>query len=318
MRTFVASFAILLAVLASSFAQAQDGPALRHKAQTGTKQYYSVTTSMKLAQKVNGQNQSTTIESMQILEREVLEPDSKGNLVLRDHALHMTVKMNVGPLGKYEYDSKSTDNETGSTLGDALTPVYDAISGAYVDIVVSPQGEVISVKGLREAVQGAIGENIIAAQFTAGMNSEEGEKLTYSEHFLRFPEKALTPGANWEIPYDMQLGKLGKLSGKARHTYAGVESREGKQLHKITSTLDVSADIDLKTGAVEVSGKVETDSSSSTAWFDAQAGRLVSKTYESSTTGDLVTVAGGMTIPIQQDQTQKIVLKLLDGPPPTE
>ncbi len=97
-----------------------------------------------------------------------------------------------------------------------------------------------------------------------------------------------------------------------------MESLKGKQLHKLTSTLDVSADIDLKTGAVEVSGKVETDSSSGTAWFDAQSGRLISKTHESSTTGDLITVAGGMTIPIKQDQTQKVVVKLLDGPPRAE
>ncbi len=218
MRTLVASLVILFVILASSFAQAQDGQTFRYKAEAGTKLYYSITTSMKLEQKVNGQDVSTTIESTQIVEREVQKPDSKGNMVLRDHALHMTVKMNVGPLGEYVYDSKSTDNETGSTLGDALTPLYDAISGAYIDVVVSPQGEIISVKGLREAIQGAIGDNPIAAQFSAGMNSEEGEKLAYSEHFVRFPKKALTPGENWEIPYDMQLGKLGKMSGKARHT----------------------------------------------------------------------------------------------------
>jgi hypothetical protein len=318
MRTFVASFVIPLAILASSIAHAQDATALRYKAETGTKQYYSVTTSVKLEQKVNGQAVSTTIESTQILEREVMEPDSKGNMVLRDHTLHMTVKMNIGPLGEYVYDSKSTDNETGSTLGDALTPLYDAISGAYIDVVVSPQGEIVSVKGLRDAIQGAIRDNAIAAQFSAGMNSEEGEKLTYSEYFVRFPEKALTPGESWGIPYDMQLGKLGKLSGKARHTYEGVESHEGKQLHKVTSTLDISADIELKTGGIEVSGKVETDSSSGTAWFDAQSGRLISKTHESSTTGDLIRVAGGMTILIKQDQTQKVVVKLLDGPPPAE
>ena len=74
-------------------------------------------------------------------------------------------------------------------------------------------------------------------------------------------------------------------------------------------------DLDLKTDAVTGTGKMKITSSKGTALFDAEAGKLISKNSETTIDGDITVVAGGMTIAIQQEQKQKIELKLLDGPP---
>lgn len=315
MRAFIAGLVLPLAMLFSSMAQAQDGQPFRYKAKPGDKQYFSIKSTLEQSQKINNIDVKNTIETTSIVEREVLEPDEKGNNVFREHHLHLIIEMQIGPLGEYTYDSKSTDNETGSTLGLALTPLYDAISGAFVVVTVSPQGEVLKVKGLKEAVEGGVDkDNPIAAQFALGAASEETARINYSEYFIQFPEKTLSAGDTWEIPYDLELGTLGKLKGKTVHVYGGPETVDGRRLHKATSSNEMKGDIEIKTAGLEIAGTVEIDASSGTAFFDAESGQLISRNSNISSSGDLVTVVGGMTIPIKQNQTQKIEIKRLDGP----
>ena len=319
MRTLLVVFLIPLLTMTSSFAQAQDGQTFRYKAETGQRFYYSISTSMEQSQKVNNADISNKVETKTIVEREVLEPDEKGNHVFRTRTLHMTATLTFGPLGEYKYDSKSTENETGSAVGVALTPIFDAMSGAIVDVTVTPQGEVLKVKGLKEAIEGAIDkDNPIAAQVSLGMGSEETAKINYREYFIQFPDKAIAPGDDWEIPYQLKLANLGNLEGKTTNNYDGPETVDGRRLHKISGTTDMKGDIEFKVAGIEVAGKVEISGSKTTSLFDTSSGALVSRVSEVTSDGDLVSIVGGMTIPIQQTQTQKVEIKQLDGPPREE
>lgn len=319
MRILIAAFLIPLVTLASSIAQAQDGQVFRFKAEKGQKFYYSVKASMEQSQKVNNVDVANKVQTSTLIEWEAMEPDEKGNLAFRSRTLRLQASLTFGPLGEYKYDSKSTDNETGSAVGVALTPIFDAMSGAIVDVTISPQGEVLKVKGLKEAIEAAVDkDNPIAAQVSLGMNSEETAKINYSEYFVHLPEKAVSPGDTWEIPYKLSLATLGNLEGKTTNNYEGLETVEDRPLHKITGTTDMKGDIDFKVAGIEVAGKVEITGSKTTSMFDAETGTLVSRVSEVTSDGDLVSVVNGMTIPIQQSQTQKIEVKQLDGPPRDE
>lgn len=319
MRTLIFAFLVPSLTVASSIAQAQEGQTFRYKAETGQKFYYSISTSMEQSQKVNGADISNKVESKTIVEREVLDPDEKGNFVFRTRTLHMTAALTFGPLGEYKYDSKSTENETGSAVGVALTPIFDAMSGAIVDVTISPQGKVLKVKGLKEAIEGAIDkDNPIAAQVGLGMGSEETAKINYSEYFVQFPEDGIAAGETWEIPYQFKLANLGNLEGKTTNNYDGPETVDGRRLHRISGATDMKGDIEFKVAGIEVAGKVSISGSKTTSLFDTETGSLVSRVSEVTSDGDLISVVGDMTIPIQQSQTQKVEIKQLDGPPRDE
>ena len=74
-------------------------------------------------------------------------------------------------------------------------------------------------------------------------------------------------------------------------------------------------DLDLKNDQVTATGKLTISGSAGTAMFDAESGTLVLKKSKTAIGGNLNITAGGMTITIEQEQTQAIQLKLLDGPP---
>jgi hypothetical protein len=293
---------------------AQDATTFRFKAKPGDKRYYEISSTMAMTQKVNGQEVDTKMASKQTIEREVTEPDKDGNITLRARTLRLQIKSVFPGVGPYKYDSDSTENNDGSAIGAAVAPLYDAISGAIVEMTVNPQGKVTKATGLAEAIKGAIQGNAIAQQFAAGANSDEAVAMGMRDQFIEFPKKALSPGDEWEVPYDMDLAKLGKATGTTKYKYEGLEdSTRGKSIHKFTFTASMDFDVDLKTDAV--TGKMKISSSNGTALFNAETGQLISKKSETSIDGDLTVEAGGMTIPIQQEQNVKMELKLLDGPP---
>ena len=311
---------VILALLAGSLLSApvfaQDAITFRLKAKPGDKRYYQISSTMEMSQKVAGQEVDTKMTSKQAIEREVTEPDKDGNITLRSKTLRLQMDSVFPGVGPYKYDSDSTENNDGSAIGAAVAPLYDAISGAVVDITVNPQGKVTKATGLAEAIKGAIQGNPIAQQFAAGSDSDEASAMGMRDQFIEFPKKALSPGDEWEVPYDMDLAKLGKATGTTKYKYEGLEdSTRGKSIHKFTFTASMDFDLDLKTDAVTGTGKMKITSSKGTALFDAEAGKLISKNSETSIDGDITVVAGGMTIAIQQEQNQKIELKLIDGPP---
>ncbi|MBC8290546.1 MAG: hypothetical protein H8E37_09535 [Planctomycetes bacterium] len=315
-RIATALLALFAGSLLAAPLHAEDGLKFRFKAKTGEKRYYEVSSKMEMSQKIAGMDLDTKMDSKQTVEREVTEPTEDGTITLRDRTLRLQMTSNFPGVGEYKYDSKSTDNNDGSAIGAAIAPLYDAISGAITDITLTPQGDVKKAKGLAEAVKGAIGNNPIAQQFAAGADNDEAVAHGMKEHFIQFPEKALAAGDEWEVPFEFTLPKLGKATGTTKYKYEGIdEESKRKGLHKFSFTSSMDFDLDLKTEQVKATGKLKISDSSGTALFDAAAGRLISKKSKTTVGGDLNIDAGGMTIAIQQEQTQHIELKVLDGPP---
>ncbi|MHC4878517.1 MAG: DUF6263 family protein [Planctomycetota bacterium] len=304
----------VIAAVSTMTSSAQEPVSFRYLFEPGEKLIYDITTAVKQTQNVNGQPVKSEFAVAHRVEREVTEVDKAGNFVLSSRNQKLTATMQVGPLGKYEYDSAKTDNDTATPLGAAATPLYEALSNAVINVTLTPQGEVLTVAGLQEALNGVLKGNPLTAQLAGGANSEDGAKATYGEHFLRFPETAVSVGDTWELPLQLAIPQVGKVSGKTTCRYEGTEVIKGRTLHRVTASSDVTVDVDIKQNGVRASGRIEMTNSAGTNLFDLQNGRLISRETQTTTSGDLVVVAGGQTLPIRQTQTQTHKIKLVEAP----
>src|SRR3990170_4264051 len=137
------------------------------------------------------------------------------------------------------------------------------MSGSAVELVVPPLGEVKEVKGFAELFADLLKDNPIAAQFVGG-GSNEAAKTSYADQFPRFKDDAVKPGDSWEVPFEIDLPKLGKFKG---------------------------------------TGTFSTDDATGTVQFDPVAGKLVAMKTGFSLNGDMTITAGGKTIPLRMEQT---------------
>lgn len=300
------------AVALSTTADAQKAVSFRYQFEPGEKLNYDIRTTVRQTQNVNGQAVKSEFSVMQRVEREVTQIDGDGNVVLTSRNQKFTADMQIGPLGRYSYDSTREENDESTPLGAAATPLYDAVSQARIDVTLSPLGEVMAVKGLQEALGDVLESNPLTAQLAGGVTSNDGAKASYAEHFLQFPDRTLNPGDTWELPLHLTIPQVGKVSGKTICKYEGPQVRDGRTLHLISAKSDVTVDVDIDRDGVTASGRIEMTSSSGTSLFDLERGRLISREAEMTTSGDLVVVAGGQTLPIRQTQTQTQRVRLLD------
>ena len=310
----VVAVAAVSSFVASSVT-ADDGVVLRYKSTKGGKQYVSSKMELDMKQNIAGMDLKTTFSSDIVTEVEALDPTDKGEIVVRYKSLQYKMKADFPIIGKYDYDSKSTDNDKSGQISALLTPVNDAASGAVVDVTYSNRGTVSTVSGIQDAMKAVVEQNAGAAQFTGGAQTDEGAKLSFEEQFVAFPEKAVKEGDTWEKPFTMALPQVGKFEGKTTYKYEGIEKVEGRDLHKITFTNDLSIDVNQKADGANVTGTLKITASSGTALFDAEKGIIVSLETSATVSGNLNIEVGGMNIPLQQEQTQKSSTKVLDGPP---
>ncbi len=306
-------YSIAVVVSSTLAATAQDAVTFRYRFEPGEKLTYDISTSVKQTQNVNGQAVKSEFSVAQRVEREVAQIDAEGRAVLNCRNLKFTAAMQVGPQGKYQFDSAKEDNDSSSPLGAAATPLYKAMSGAVIKLTLSPRGEVLTVSGLQEALTGVLKSNPLTAQLAGGASSNEGAKASYAEHFLQFPEEAKSPGDTWELPLQLTIPQVGKVSGKTTCRYEGTQEVDGRPLHRVTAKSDVTVDVNIDRDGVTAKGKIEMTDSSGTTLFDVVSGRLISRESTTTTSGNLTVVAGGQELPIRQTQTQTHKIRLIEN-----
>ncbi len=254
------------------------------------------------------------IKSVDVSVRTLEKVDDKGNFQLRSENKRLSLNMKIGPLGEYKFDSQDAEHETGSTLGTALTPVYERLSGAIVKFTHDPRGDVTAVSGMSELLGDILKNNPIGAQFAAGAN-DEGATMAYGATFVEFPEQAIKPGDTWDVPYELKLPKLGTAKGKSHYTFVGTDKVGDRDTIKLKVTEELSFDIDVKTGPAKVTGTLSISNSEGVAQFDTKRGQLLSKKSSMTLGGNLSVDVNNMTIQIQQEQTHKILIERLEQLP---
>jgi hypothetical protein len=294
-------------------ARADEPVLLKYKLARGDTLYYRSTFEMKQTQTLMSMKLQNEVKQNVITSRVIDSIDANGIATIRIKAERRKLTSDNGPLGKYEFDSQSTERDTGSTLGTSLTPILERLTGSEFQLLVSPRGEVKEVKGYAELIADLIKDNPFAAQFGGGDNKAAVQ--TEQESYVVLSEKPVSAGDKWEVPFETELPKIGKMKGKTVFTYEGPDKAGNLKTARIGLSTEVSFDLDIDQGGAKVTGSISTTNSSGTVQFDPAAGRVVSLKRATSMSGQLMVEAGGKMIPVDNEQDHSTTLELLEKLP---
>jgi uncharacterized protein DUF6263 len=245
----------------------------------------------------------------------VKEVDDKGNLHIQAENKALAVTIKSGPIGKGEltYDSKDKTKNKNTLPGQDLLPLFERLSGAKLTVVISPLGKINDFKGYKELIADLVKDNPALEKF--GGASEEAAKINLGEFLPSLPEKAVSAGDKWEVPFEVKLPQIGVIKGKKIYWYQGEGTVGNRKTAKISVTSELSADLNIQQDGAKVTGKMSITGSKGTIEFDPQAGYVISLSSEITLSGDLTLSAGGMDIPVALEQVQTVTMKLQNGGP---
>jgi hypothetical protein len=297
--------------------QADEPVLLKYKVAQGETLHYKNLQSVKQAQSltVNGMTikQDNSLKQEAILTRVADEVGSDGKTTYRVKAERRKMTAEFGALGKFEFDSKSTERDTGSAIGAALIPLLERLTGSEYQVIVNPQGTVGEVKGYAELIADILNDNPLGGQFGGGDNA--AAVISEQDAFVVLSDKPVNVGDKWEVPVEKELAKLGKMKARTTYTYEGPDTVGDKKTVRIAIAGEMTMELNLDQGGMKVSGTLTSSSLTGTVQFDPAAGRVMS-IKRSVTLGGMLTVeAGGMIIPVDNQQEQTTAFELLEKLP---
>jgi hypothetical protein len=116
---------------------------LRHKFAKGDQLVYRAGHEVKQVQTIMDMKINSTTRQELVTSYVVEEIDSDGNAVLVTKAVRRKTTMD-GDGGKYEFDSKSSERDTGTEIGTAVTPYLERLTGSEYRIKLTPRGSVVT------------------------------------------------------------------------------------------------------------------------------------------------------------------------------
>lgn len=301
-------------VLFLSAARADDGVVLRHKSAKGDKIVFRSTTDTKQTQEIMGMKLENTVHQEQFVTSTVDSVDDAGNaqVTVKNERIKMSATFDA--LGEFKFDSASSERDKSSQIGAAVTPLLERLSGMSVQVAFTPRGEVTGVKGYADQLKDILEGNPLAAQF-AGGGSDEAAKQSYQDATPNFPEKAVKPGDSWELPYSVDISRVGKMTGKRVFRYAGLDKVGNVETVKLEIGGDMKLELNIEMDGAKVTGTIASVSVTGTIQFDPALGRVVSSEGNATMNGTLNVAAGGQNIPVQNDQSVKTSYLLLEKLP---
>jgi hypothetical protein len=287
---------------------------LRFKFAKGDKLLYKNDQEMKQTQNILNMKVETTVSQDAVMSRVIDDVDSSGKATLKTKAERRKIKIDTVQ-GKYEFDSKSTERDTTSAIGGAVTPIFERLTGSEYEVFVSPRGEVTEVKGYAELIGDLLKDNPLGGQFTGAGGGNPGAKIAEQESLISLSDKPVKPGDQWETPFELELAGVGKIRGKVTYVYEANDKVGDLKTVRIGITSEVTVDLNIEAGGAKVTGSISTTSSTGTAQFDPVAGRLISSKRTVTMGGQLSVEAGGMIIPVDNQQEQTSTTTLLEKLP---
>lgn len=300
-----------LMLVLGQFLHAQEPVLLKYKFNQGDRLLYRSSIDQKQAQTFLDQKHEMAVTNETFGSRTVDSIDDQGVAHIKTRAERIKVKTRILGLEDYDFDSKSTVRDKASETGGALTPVFDRLSGADIDLFITPRGEVKEVKAYGELLTDVVKDSMLAIQLTKG-GSNESARLNVQEALLMLSDKPVKTGDEWEGVLETELPRIGKIKGKMKCKYLGPDKVGDRATAKIAVTPEAVLDVNVEIGGIKVTGALSTTSSDGTAQFDPAAGRLVS--FKSN-----LVIAGQLTldgaVPFKSEQTQITTYDLLEKLP---
>lgn len=283
---------------------------LRYKFAKGDKLIYKTVQEQKQSQTVLNMKNETAFSHEAIYVRDVDAVDSLGIITLKTKAERRKVKS-----GDFLFDSKSTDRDTTSALGAAITPALERLTGSEYEVLVNSRGNVVDVKGYVELLGDLVKDNPVAQQILGGGGGKLGAQIAEQDAFVIFSDKPVSPGDQWEVPFDVEMAGVGKVKGKIVYVYEGDDKVGNTKTVRIGVAPDVSIELKIDAGGAKVSGTLTTSSAAGSVQFNPETGRVVKSTRNVSMSGQLTVEAGGMTIPVDTQSEESNTISLLERLP---
>lgn len=294
-------------------AGADDAILLKYRPAKGDKVHYKMGFDMQQSQTIMGMKLDTTMKQEMVVSRVVDSIDKDGNTTLKVKSERRKMNADIAGMGKYEFDSQSTERDTTSAAGASLTPLFERLTGSEYELVVSPRGRVTEVKGYAELVGDLIKDNPLGQRFGAADN----KSAVHEEQrgFIILSDKPVKPGDQWEVPFDVEIANLGKMKGLITCTYEGTDKVGDRKTVRLGVVNNLSLELNIDQGGAKVTGTLSTTNSAGTVQFDPEAGRVISSKQSSDMSGQMSVAVGGQTIPIDVQQTTSETLELVDKLP---
>jgi hypothetical protein len=283
---------------------AQDEFVLKYKFSREEPAIHRSTTEMNQTMQIQGQSFENKVTQTEVNSLTLLEETQEGHQKLKHQNHQLTMKADLGPAGSFNFDSKSTEREKGSLLSNQLNPVYEALSGVEYTITITPKGQVEKVEGYKEILENILKDHPLAAQFTGG-GSEEALKDSLAEVFFLLPEKAVKTGDTWEVPFKLELPKIGKAEGKRIYKFEGPVVAEDPNIVRLSVNMELSFEFDLDMEGAKITGNMAVDESKGDVKFDVEKGQVISSALEYTLSGTLNTAVADQTLKLDLKQVQK-------------
>jgi hypothetical protein len=284
---------------------------LRYKLAKGDKLIYKTGQESKQSQTVLNMKIETATTHEAIILREVDSVDSEGTATLKTKAERRKLKV-----GDYLFDSKSTDRDTTSAVGAAVTPVMERLTGSEYEVLVNSRGAVIDVKGYIELIGDLVKDNAVAQQILGAGGGKAGAQIAEQDSFVVLSDKPVSPGDQWEVPFDIDMAGVGRVKGKIVYVYEANDKVGDRKTVRIGVAPDVSIELKIDAGGAKVSGTLSSSSATGSVQFDPETGRVLKSKRSISMSGQLTVEAGGMTIPVEtqtdESNTAELIEKLPD------
>eukprot|EP00913_Durusdinium_trenchii_P035326 g33056.t1 len=173
--------------------------------------------------RAGGRKITTDISRTEIVIRTLTRIDNNKNLQLHSENKLLQYKVKNTRLGQFTYDSTTDENEKGSMLGGALTPVFDTLHGSIITEVLSTRGEVIEVKGYEELLAAPLKDNPIGEQFL-GRGTNKIRRFELGEFYPVLSKKRVKPGDTWEETFEFLLPDMGTAKGTRKYKFEAFET----------------------------------------------------------------------------------------------
>lgn len=240
---------------------------LRYKFQAGSKNSYVMEQKQNMKMSAMGQEFEINMNMMFEMSQTTESVDTAtGNGKIKQKIDRVVMKMEGGPIGSMEYDSKS-DKEPEGALA-AMAGIFKAMTEGEIKMTISPRGEVSDVKmseKLMEELKNVGGQ---AGGLGGNMFSEDQFKNMMDQSVLVLPKEAPVSGStNWEKTLDMKMGPMGTMKTKTKYSYAG----KSGDFDKIDMKLNLNLEPDPN---APFQMKMTTKDASGTTLFDNAKGRV--------------------------------------------
>ncbi len=286
------SLALSVALLVPVVCQAQE---LRHQFQAGGKNAYTMDQTQNMKMSLMGQEIEIKIQMSFDITQTVDSVDTAtGNAKIKQKIERVKMKMEGGPLGVMEFDSKS-DKEPDGPLA-AMAGILRAMTEGEIKMTMSNRGQVSDVKmpdKLMEEMKNIGG----AAGPGANMFSEDSFKNMFNQAALILPKEAPVAGVTtWDQTLDLKMGPIGNMKSTTKYTYAG----KSGAFDKIDMKMDMKFEADPN---APMQMKLTTKEANGTALFDNAKGRVHEITVKTVNEMDM----GGIgTANMTQTMTMKL------------